>query len=152
MHTSRVYKGIKGEGIFRAATVGALALLALFFVGILTSLFTYTDWGTLLKTLFSREIFLAIRLSVVTATIATLCAFVIGVPAAYAISHAEFRGKSIIDTILDLPIVVSPVALGAALLVFFNNPVGMTIEKFFVHFVFEVPGIVLAQFTVVSAL
>ena len=71
MHSSRVYKGIRGEGVFRAATIGALALLCLFFVGILASLFTYTDWGTMAKTLFSREIFLAIRLSVTTATIAT---------------------------------------------------------------------------------
>ena len=152
MHSSRVYKGIRGEGVFRAATIGALALLCLFFIGILASLFTYTDWGTMAKTLFSREIFLAIRLSVTTATIATFFAVLIGIPAAYAISQTEFPGKSVVDTILDLPIVVSPVALGAALLVFFNNPVGMGIEKYFLRFVFEVPGIVLAQFTVVSAL
>ena len=152
MHSSRVYKGIRGEGVFRAATIGALALLCLFFIGILASLFTYTDWGTMAKTLFSREIFLAIRLSITTATIATFFAVLIGIPAAYAISQTEFRGKSVVDTILDLPIVVSPVALGAALLVFFNNPVGMGIERYFLRFVFEVPGIVLAQFTVVSAL
>jgi len=152
MHASRVYKGIGGGGVFRAATFGALALLCLFLVGILLSLFTYTDWGTMAKTLFSREIFNAIRLSVVTATIATIFSVLIGIPAAYAISQTDFRGKSVVDTILDLPIVVSPVALGAALLVFFNNPVGMGIENYFMRFVFEVPGIVLAQFTVISAL
>ena len=84
--------------------------------------------GTLAKTLFSQEIYLAIRLSVITATIATAISVLIGIPAAYAISQTDFRGKAVVDTILDLPIVVSPVALGAALLVFFNNPVGVGIE------------------------
>ena len=70
---------------------------------------------------------------------------------AYAISQTKFPGKDIVDSLLDLPIVVSPVALGAALLVFFNTPVGNAIDDNF-KFVFAVPGIVLAQFVVVSAL
>jgi len=51
-----------------------------------------------------------------------------------------------------LPIVISPVAIGAALLVFFNTPLGSTINDNVVGFVFAVPGIVLAQVTIISAL
>ena len=92
------------------------------------------------------------ELSVVTASITTLLSVTIAIPVAYTISQTEFPGKSVVDTILDLPIVISPIALGAALLVFFNTPIGAGIENNVLRFVFEVPGIVLAQFTVVSAL
>jgi molybdate transport system permease protein len=44
------------------------------------------------------------------------------------------------------------VALGAALLVFFNTPLGSAIDDNILRFVFSVPGIVLAQVTVISAL
>ena len=74
------------------------------------------------------------------------------VPVAYAISRTHFFGKDVIDSLLDLPIVISPVALGAALLVFFNTPLGSAIDDNVIKFVFSVPGIVLAQITVISAL
>ena len=83
---------------------------------------------------------------------ATVVSMVIGVPAAYAISQTKFPGKDIVDSLLDLPIVISPVALGACLLVFFNTPVGAGINDNIIRFVFAVPGLILAQVTVVSAL
>lgn len=145
-------KGAGGERVFRLATVSALVLLALFFVGIVASLLAYTRWDTFLRALFSQEILFAIRISVTTATIAAAIAILIAVPVAYAISRSRFPGKDIVDSLLDLPIVISPIALGAALLVFFNTPVGAAINDNVVKFVFAVPGIVLAQITVVSAL
>jgi molybdate transport system permease protein len=143
---------IKGEWAFKAATMSALALLTLFFTGIVVSMVTYTDWDTLFSTLMSQEILFAIRLSLITATISTILSISVAIPVAYAISQIEFPGKDIVDTILDLPIVISPIALGAALLVFFNTPLGVAIENKVLRFVFEVPGIVLAQFTVIIAL
>jgi len=134
------------------ATMGVLALLTLFFIGIAVSMMAYTDWDILSSTLISQEILFAIKLSLITATIATVISITIAIPVAYAISQTEFPGKDIVDTILDLPIVISPIALGAALLVFFNSPIGRGIENHIIRFVFEVPGIVLAQFTVISAL
>ncbi|OGP53012.1 MAG: hypothetical protein A2Y65_04340 [Deltaproteobacteria bacterium RBG_13_52_11] len=141
-----------GEGPFKAATISCLALLTFFFVGIVLSLVTYTDWNTFVSTLISKEILFAIKLSLITATISTALSITVAIPVAYAISKIEFPGKSIVDTILDLPIVISPIALGAALLVFFNTPVGIGIEDKIARFVFEVPGIILAQFTVITAL
>jgi molybdate transport system permease protein len=146
------FKGKSGDRIFQSATIGALALLALFFVIIVISLLTYTDWGTIWDALLSPETLFAIKLSLVTATITTLLAVAIAVPVAYAISKNNFFGKSLVDSLLDLPIVISPVALGAALLVFFNTPLGAGINNNIIRFVFSVPGIVLAQFTIVSAL
>jgi len=152
MKKSRVLKGIEGEKTFRAATMGALALLVFFFAGIVVSLLTYAKPDILGATLFSREILFAIKLSVVTATVATAISIIIAIPAAYAISRTDFPGKNIVDTILDLPIVISPIALGAALLIFFNTALGQGIERHVTRFVFEVAGIILAQFTVICAL
>lgn len=149
---SKVFKGVLGDRVFKAATLGALAVLALFFVGIIASLLTYTDWGNLLSAIRSSEILFALGLSLITATISTTLAVAIAVPVAYAISKTEFWGKSLIDSLLDLPIVISPIAIGAALLVFFNTPLGSAIDNNLITFVFSVPGIVLAQFTIVSAL
>ena len=141
-----------GGGVFKAAILSVLALLTLFLCGLILSLLAYTDLKTVSSTLLSDEVLFAIRLSLITATIATLISMIVAIPVAYAISQTQFLGKSIVDTILDLPIVVSPIALGAALLVFFNTPLGTGIENRLIRFVFEVPGIILAQFTVINAL
>lgn len=148
----RILKGTGGERVFRGASLSALALIALFFVGIVVSLVAYTDWATFVAALFSEEILFAIRLSVTTATVATAIAMLLAVPAAYAISRTSFPGKDVVDSLLDLPIVISPIALGAALLVFFSSPVGSGINDHVIRFVFAVPGIVIAQVTVISAL
>ncbi|ODS36133.1 hypothetical protein BEH94_01880 [Candidatus Altiarchaeales archaeon WOR_SM1_SCG] len=147
-----MFKGIFGERVFKAATLATLIFFVLFFTGIIISIIFYTNPGEVLKILFSAEVLFAIKLSLITATITAVISIIIGIPAAYAISKTEFRGKSVVDTILDLPIVVSPIALGAALLVFFNTPAGIAIEEHGIKFVFVVSGIILAQFTVVSAL
>ncbi len=148
----KIPKIISGERAFRAATISALALIILFLAGIIISMLSFTDWNTFVSALFSEEIMFAVRLSLITATIATLIAILIAIPVAYAISYARFPGKDIVDSLLDLPIVISPVALGAALLVFFNSPAGSAIDDNVMKFVFAVPGIVLAQVVVISAL
>jgi len=148
----KVLKGIGGERAFKGATISALALLALFFVGIVASMVAYTDWNTFISALLSEEILFAIKLSLATATIATIISILIAIPVAYAISQTEFPGKDIVDSLLDLPIVISPIALGAVLLVFFNTPVGAGIDDNIMKFVFTVPGVILAQITVISAL
>jgi molybdate transport system permease protein len=144
-------KGVRGERAFKAASVSALVLLTLFFTGVVLSLLAFTNWGTFWSALISEEILFAIKLSLGTATAATIISMLIAVPVAYSISKTKFPGKDIVDSLLDLPIVVSPIALGAALLVFFNTGVGASINDNF-RFVFAVPGIILAQITVISAL
>lgn len=98
------------------------------------------------------EIIFSVRLSLYTATVASTLAVLCGLPIAYFLSRNEFHGKTLLDTLLDLPVVLSPIALGALLLVFFNTPFGEVIERFFGPFVFEVRGIILAQFVVVVGL
>jgi molybdate transport system permease protein len=148
----KALKGKTGDKAFTWATTSALALMVIFIVVIVVSLLTYTDWSSLWSAMVAAETLFAIKLSLITATITTVLAIAIAIPVAYAISKNNFFGKSVVDSLLDLPIVISPIALGAALLVFFNTPVGEAINNNVIRFVFSVPGIILAQFTVVSAL
>ena len=148
----RILRGAGGERVFKVATISALVVLAIFFIGIIASMVAYTDWDTFIDALLSEEILFAIRLSLTTATISAVISILIAIPVAYAISRTSFPGKDIVDSLLDLPIVISPVALGAALLVFFNSPLGEAINDNVLGFVFSVPGIVLAQIIVISAL
>lgn len=147
----KVLRGTRGEKAFRWAAISALAIVVIFFAGIIASMLTYTHWGIFLSTLLSQEILFAIKLSLVSASAATVVSILIAVPVAWAISKTQFPGKDIVDSLLDLPIVISPVALGAALLIFFGTPLGAGINDR-IRFVFAVPGIILAQVIVVCAL
>ena len=145
-------QGDEGNRLFRATILGCLIALGCFYLLTILSLAVYVDWDILLSTLVSREIFFAIKLSLLTATIAAGLAMILAIPASYALSKTEFWGKNVVDTLLDIPIVLSPVAFGSALLIFFNTSLGTFIETHFLRFVFEVPGIILAQFGVAAAL
>lgn len=147
-----LFRRIQANGLFRAVTLGSLIALVGFLLLTILSLALYVDWQVFFSTIVSQEIFFAIRLSLFTATIAAGLAMVFAIPASYALSKTEFWGKNMVDTLLDIPIVISPVAFGSALLIFFNTTVGTFIERNFLQFVFEVPGIILAQFGVATAL
>ncbi len=99
--------------------------------------------------LSSKRVLFSIQLSLVAATVATGLALLIAVPAAYALSRYRFRGREAVDAILEFPIIVSPAALGAIILIFFSNPVGEWMQEHTVQFVFAFAGIVLAQFITV---
>jgi len=149
---ARILNSITGDRVFRGATYSALAILSLFLAGIIVSLLSYTDWRNVLEAVSSQEVLFAIGLSIGTATAAAAISILVAIPVAYAISKNEFFGKNLVDSLLDLPVVISPIAIGAALLVFFSTPLGSSINDNVVKFVFTVPGIILAQFVIVSAL
>ena len=135
----------------KTAIIAALVLF-LFYAVLILSLLTFLEGPRFLAILLAPDTLFSIRLSLVTATAAMLLAVAIGLPAAYALSRFQFPGKKMVDTLLELPMIMSPVALGAALLVFFNTPVGNVIQERGILFVFEFPGIVLAQFATIAGL
>jgi len=132
--------------------IGTAAGLFIFYSGLLLSLFFFFDAREFWEGLTDPATLFSIRLSLLAATVATLFAVAVGLPAAYALSRFEFPGKRLFDTFLEIPMIISPIALGAALLVFFNTPMGTVIQRKGIYFVFEVPGIVLAQFATIAGL
>ena len=113
---------------------------------ILVSQFLYTGPLKPLRAFLEKDVQSAIVLSLFTASVAATVGLAMAIPSAYFLARYQTWAKDIIDGILDVPIVLSPIALGTALLLFFGTQPGQWIESHLIQFVFEVPGIILAQF------
>jgi sulfate/thiosulfate transport system permease protein len=88
----------------------------------------------------------AIRLTLLVAAISVPLNVVFGLAAAWAIAKFEFRGKSVLITLIDLPFSVSPVVAGLMFVVLFGLQgfFGRWLDAHDVKIIFAVPGIVLA--------
>jgi len=71
---------------------------------------------TILETLGQSEVALAIKTSLVSATICTMVVLLFGVPLAYGVARTRFRGKSLLETAIDVPILIPQSAVGVAFL------------------------------------
>jgi len=93
----------------------------------------------------------ALRLSLLTASIALLIVVIVGTPVAYWLAHHDFRGKGVIDTLIDLPLVLPPVTAGFALLLLFGNQgIGAWLQTHHLRISLTPLAIVLAQVFVAS--
>lgn len=137
---------------FKKSSLIAALTLFLFYTLLILSLLTFFDRSIFGEVILLPDILFSIRLSLVAATMAMVLAVIIALPSAYALSRLNFPGKKLIDTFLELPMIMSPIALGAALLIFFNTKAGNLIQEKGLLFVFEFPGIVLAQFATIAGL
>jgi sulfate transport system permease protein len=88
----------------------------------------------------------SIRLTLLTAAIAVPLNTLFGVAAAWAIAKFEFRGKSLLTTLIDLPFSVSPVIAGLVFVLLFGQRgwFGEWLSAHDIKIIFAVPGIVLA--------
>ncbi len=131
---------------FKRVSIISAFFIFILYAGLILSLLYFYDTRYFLDALFSGRTLFSIRLSLFAATLASLLSIFIAIPSAYALSRFDFKGRQMIDTILELPMIVSPAALGAMILIFFNNPMGIWIQNNLMTFLFAVSGIVLAQF------
>lgn len=69
----------------------------------------------------SRSALTALRLSLWTSSVTVIIAIGFGTPLAYLMAHASFRGKAVVDALIDLPIVLPPTVAGVALLTAFGR-------------------------------
>ena len=88
----------------------------------------------------------AIRLTLLTAAIVVPVNTIFGIAAAWAIAKFEFRGKSLLITLIDLPFAVSPVVAGLVLVMLFgaHGWFGSWLQERDISVIFAVPVIVLA--------
>ena len=99
----------------RLLIAGALAFLALVIVAPLTAIFYQAlrrGTGVFLGAIRESDALSAIRLTLLTAAIVVPLNTVFGIAAAWSITHFEFRGKSALVTLIDLPFAISPVVAG----------------------------------------
>ena len=93
------------------------------------------------------EIRYSIKLSLISCTMTAILSLWVAVPVGYLLSRFQFRGRQLLDAILDIPIVLPPLVVGLSLLILFQYmPRGLRSAV-----VYEVPGVILAQFMVACA-
>lgn len=127
----------------------SLATIALFLVLPLATVLIEAfakGWSAYASSLSHPDALAAMRLTLLTAAITVPLTTVFGVSAAWAIARFEFRGKSLLITLIDLPFSVSPVIAGLIYVLIFGAQgwLGPWLSEHDVKIIFAVPGIVLA--------
>jgi molybdate transport system permease protein len=103
------------------------------------------------------EIQYAMRLTLISCTVSALLSLLVAIPLGYLLSRFAFRGRWLVDTVIDIPIVLPPLVIGLSLLILFHLPLGDTnleqlIERNFdTRVTYAEPAVVLAQFAVACA-
>lgn len=100
-----------------AAALFGLAFLALPIVAI----FARLSWGSLARELSSSLVTDALVVSLKTTVVAQVLVLVFGTPAAYVLATHRFRGRSLVVTLVELPIVLPPAVAGIGLLAAFGR-------------------------------
>ena len=103
-------------------------------------------FGTFFAAIFEPDALAALKLTVIAVAISVPLNLVFGVAAAWCVSKFEFRGKSILVTLIDLPFSVSPVIAGLIYVLLFGAQgyFGGWLSDRDIQIVFAIPGIVLA--------
>jgi sulfate transport system permease protein len=127
----------------------AMLFLTLFLFVPLVAVFAEAlkgGWNTYKEAVIEPDALAAIKLTLIAAGISVPLNLVFGVAAAWAIAKFDFRGKSVLMTLIDLPFSVSPVIAGLIYVLLFGSQgwFGQWLMDHDVKILFAVPGIVLA--------
>ena len=127
------------------AVVFLLVFLLLPLITVFVEAFRY-GVGAYFAGLSDGDTLASIRLTLVVAAISVPANLVFGLAASWAIAKFEFKGKSILTTLIDLTFSVSPVTSGLIYVLLFGAQgfFGPWLEAHHIHIIFAVPGIVLA--------
>jgi len=152
-------------------TAGYVALV----LAMLIALGLFTTWADLRAVLADENIRYAVRLSLISCTITAVLSALFATPIGYVLARVRFPGRSLVDVLLDIPIVLPPLVIGLALLILFNQTwVGRSAEAATASglawlngvapgpmaalglddvrgITYDVPAVILAQFAVACA-
>lgn len=131
----------------RIAVVTALLLLLVLLTLPLLGLVFRVSPVRLLARLGDPAIIDALQLSLITSLSATIVVIIIGLPAAYLLARREFRGKRLVEALIDLPMVLPPTVAGLALLLALgrNGLAGSTLGFLGIQLPFTTLGVIVAQ-------
>jgi molybdate transport system permease protein len=148
--SSRVPRG--SDTLASGLAVAALALLAGFVSLPLLSLVVWTVDNEAWRAIASPIAVDALLLSVRTTAITMVILLVVGTPAAYVLARVDFRGNRVINTLIDIPVVLPPSAAGIALLLAFGRLglVGKYLDIFGITVTFTTAAVVMAEIFVAA--
>jgi molybdate transport system permease protein len=131
------------------AILGGVYVLLI--IAMLVAQASFTSPGHLWDALANEEIQYAIKLSLLSCTLTTILSLWVGAALGYLMSRYEFRGKALIDAIIDVPIVLPPLVIGLALLILFQSAPLRWFEDNIMNVTFAIPSVIIAQFAVACA-
>ncbi|CAN5582197.1 MAG: molybdate ABC transporter permease subunit [Rubrobacter sp.] len=136
-----------GDTLASGLAVAALALLAGFISLPFISLLLWTVSENSWRAMASPVAIDALLLSIKTTSVSMAIILTVGTPAAYVLARAEFPGKKIVETLVDIPAVLPPSAAGIALLLAFGRfgLVGQHLEVFGVTVTFTTAAVIIAE-------
>ena len=106
---------MKREPFFWVSVSCGIVIMA-FIILPLIQLLTSPSVGMLRESIGDRDVVRSIWLSIYTAGLAALISFVLGTPLAYLLARSKFRGKRLVEGIIDLPIAIPHPVVGIAIL------------------------------------
>lgn len=116
---------------------------------IIGSLFIIPSFDGFIKALFSNEMTSALKLTLSTSVLAAFFVMLVAIPTAYSLARYAFPLKSLVKSILDLPMAFPEIVLGIALLMIFGSRfLGTPLDALGINIVFTTTGIIIAQFFV----
>jgi len=139
---SRVRDGAFGVGIFVATVV-----VVGFFVLPIVAIFARVPLHLLIDQLNDPIVLDALELTAVTNVIALAVILVVGTPAAYFLGTRRFRGRALVITLIELPLVLPPTVAGIGLLAAFAGRIGLLsdiLDPLQINVVFTTTAVVLA--------
>lgn len=127
-------------------TVGALTLILLVPLAAIFAEALRKGWAAYAASLTEADFLSAVKLTLLVTAIAVPLNLVFGLAASWAIAKFDFRGKSLLLTLIDLPLAVSPVVSGLIYVLVFGAQgwFGPWLAEHNIQIIFAVPGIVLA--------
>lgn len=138
---------------FASVAVIIFFFLVLLFVGLpVLSLFLKISPETFLSSLGDPVVVDALKLSLLTSLTTVVIVILVGTPVAYVNARCSYPGKELVDTIVDLPVVIPPAVAGIALLMAFGRRgvLGQYLDVFGITIAFTTIAVVMAQVFVAS--
>jgi sulfate/thiosulfate transport system permease protein len=137
---------MKSRLALRGVALGYLAILLALPVGMVFYRAFEHGVGKFFDALTGPEAVHAIGLTLLVVGIAVPVNTVFGIVTAIALERRKFRGKAVVERIIDLPFVISPIVVGLALVLVYGEQgwVGGTLVENGIRVIFSTPGIILA--------
>jgi len=141
-----------GGFAIRLGVALAVAFLVLLVALPLISLIIRLPPAELWRRLWEPTVVAALRLSLLTSLVSTIAVAVLGLPVAYLLATRQFRGKKIVETLVELPIVLPPTVAGVGLLLAFGRTglAGKVLTAFGISLPFTTLAVVIAQLFVAT--
>lgn len=142
----RRHRRALGRWVLTGAVLGWFALLILVPTFAIAREAFKDGVRPLFESLARPEVVHAFQLTAITTAVATIVNTIFGLAFAVVLTRQRFRGKALIDGLVDLPFAVSPVVAGLMLVVLYgpNGWLGRPLQSVGVQVAYAIPGMVLA--------